>query len=209
MPGGRFYLSDHSVAVVAEEWGGREWPKRTMDARSRRAESGLAGYCHAWPRLASAQAGELPSVDRSSTGRWRWRSDGVGLLSVTAAAGKNIWDTVLPFAPLMMPVAVTTSAFLALIGVILTMRQKARYDDWWNRFQWAMNAALDEDVVKKELGAQLLEDLAHEARGGRDKQVTKRTLEIVKRHAQLQLLEVEAQLATRRNPGDTAVEEAE
>ncbi len=91
---------------------------------------------------------------------------------MTIAAGMHAWDTLLRFAPLIMPVAVSVGGLLAFLGVVFGLRQKARHDDWWNRMEWALTTALEgKEVQHRKIGIRLVHHLGHRAKGRRDREM--------------------------------------
>lgn len=77
-----------------------------------------------------------------------------------------VWDTLLPYAPLITPVAVLAGAAAAYLGVHRTIRQKAAADrraQTWVRLEWAAEQTLRPDRARQGVGIAALTALLDSA----------------------------------------------
>lgn len=96
-----------------------------------------------------------------------------------------VWDTLLPYAPLVTPAAVLLGAVAAYVGVDRTVRQKAAADrraQVWARMEWAVDQTLRPDRARQSLGiAALLALLDQDRLDAADAEVVEFALRVVLR----------------------------
>lgn len=87
---------------------------------------------------------------------------------------------------LIAPTATIIVGLLGLIGVLATLRQRARAeaaDRFWKRLMWALDAAMTDDPRTRETGERTLRALAsHRDCSNNDRRLIRNTLASNARH---------------------------